>query len=214
LASIRHARGTSVAINGVWPFEAIDKIEARASFGLDAQALYIGFMGRTVNELAWCFEALEANLDRYPKLRLALCGAPADSLKGLPSVVAERVDYLGQLSPSETRKFATAIDLGLLPLENSKFNQSRFPIKFAEYLGAGALVLCSDIGECSRLGEGLPQVLKAGRTREQWINSFCQALDLITNRQIPKVDREALDNYLWDSICGKLLLTYRSQLNS
>ena len=73
-------------------------------------------------------------------------------MDGLPEQVKNNIDYLGSLSPLDTRYFAAAIDLGLLPLMKTPFNESRFPIKFAEYLAANLPVLCSEVGGVNEFG--------------------------------------------------------------
>ena len=215
LACQRHARNTLVLPNGIWPYEKRERREARMSLQLNPDALYVGFMGRTTNELAWCFEAMSQNLAVYPRLRFALCGAGPSFLEGLAPDVRERVDYLGQLTHLQTRDFAAALDLGLLPLEDNAFNQSRFPIKYAEYMAAGAPVLCSDVGECSHLSAGFPWVVSAGTTRQDWLGAFQKVLPRLAEGQVPRVSLEAVsDQFSWLEISRRLLHCYREALLS
>ena len=108
---------------------------------------------------------MAAHLDKFPALRLVLCGPPESAVLGLPETVRERVDYLGQLTPEATRDFVAALDIGLLPLDDNPFNQSRFPIKFSEHLATGVPLLCSMIGECRRLVPRFAWAVPAGTTR-------------------------------------------------
>ena len=215
LALERKAKRVSVIHNGYWAFKKIDKREARKSLGLQEDALYVGFMGRTVDEMAWCFEAVEQNQHHHENLRFALCGAPESSLDGISPLLRQKIDYLGVLSPLQTRNFAAAIDLGLLPLEDNSFNQSRFPIKFAEYMAAGTPVLASEVGECSYLASHFPWVIKAGKTKEDWLEAFEHALSLIKKRdQLLSVDYNILENVLsWNQISQKLAALYFSELS-
>jgi hypothetical protein len=87
LALERKAPKVSIIHNGFWPFAIPEKKAARESLSLDPQAVYVGFMGRAVSELSWCFEAFEMNLHRHENLRFALCGAPPDVLKGLSAPI-------------------------------------------------------------------------------------------------------------------------------
>lgn len=213
LAAARNAPRISVIPNGFWPFEIPDKKAARERLGLDPRATYVGFMGKTIAELSWCFEGLESGIHRHENLRFALCGPTPEALNGLSEDTRRRIDYLGSLPPLKTREFAAAIDLGLLPLENNSFNQSRFPIKYTEYMAAGTPVLCSEIGECQRLSVDFPWVFKAGKSRSQWLDSFERAVGMAVGGSLAQVDVNAIERSLsWDSIGKGLLDIYRSEL--
>jgi glycosyltransferase involved in cell wall biosynthesis len=214
LATQRQATYSSIIHNGYWPFEISDKRVAREKLNLQQNCSYVGFMGRTTHELSWCFEALEKNLSQYENLRFALCGPPESILDNISPQLRQRIDYLGNLSPLQTRDFATALDLGLLPLENNPFNQSRFPIKFAEYMAAGTPILSSEVGECSYLSTQLPWVIKAGKTKDQWFKSFDSALKLMNQGQLLAVNQNILEDVLsWSHISQKLANKYLSQLS-
>lgn len=210
----RNARKATVIHNGFWPFVIPDKKVARESLGLDPQALYIGFMGRTIAELSWCFEAFEINLYRYEDLRFALCGPSEQVLEKVPNHVQQKIDFLGNLPPFKTREFAAAIDLGLLPLEDNSFNQSRFPIKYAEYMAAATPVLCSDVGECAKISNNLPWVIKAGTTKQQWINAFDYGISLLKDNTLKKVNIDIIENlFSWNLISKNLLELYFLELS-
>lgn len=209
LALKRGARETTVLHNGFWSFEVPNKLAARERLGLLKDALYVGFMGRTCNELPWCFGAIEKYLSEYPQLRFALCGAPDSALKDLPEAVQERLDCLGSIPPLATRDFAAAIDLGLLPLEDTPFNQSRFPIKYAEYMAAGTPVLCSEVGECAQISEEFPWVLKAGKTQSKWEVEFGMALKALVSNQVTPVDILKVGQFFaWEILSSKLQNIY------
>jgi glycosyltransferase involved in cell wall biosynthesis len=214
LALSRRAAAASVIYNGIQPYQPLPRAAARTSLGLSPSAIYAGFMGRTCNELSWCIDALAGNLDRWPDLRLALCGFPAFLLDAIPERIRERTDFLGQLSPAATRDFAAALDLGLLPLEDSPFNQSRFPIKFAEYMAAGTPLLASEIGEPSVLARAFPWVLKAGKTYESWLAAFSRAIDQIAADAMPAVDQDVVRAaFSWNHLAANLLDLYHAHLS-
>jgi glycosyltransferase involved in cell wall biosynthesis len=102
---------------------------------------------------------------------------PQNVVDILPAEQRASIDYLGNLTPAQSQIFTRAIDCGLLPLEDTPFNQSRFPIKFAEYLAGGAHVIASAVGEFATLAQQLPGVTLAGQTRESWCSTLA-TLDL------------------------------------
>lgn len=211
------ARDVSVIYNGFWPLAYPDREDARRRLGLRPDAVYAGFMGRTADELPWCFDALAENQDQHPTLRLAVCGAPEEYLLNLSPAVRERVDYLGQLTPEETRAFAAALDLGLLPLADNLFNQSRFPIKFSEYMATGVPLLCSTIGECGQLAGRFSWAYPAGITRAEWLVAFRDAVNRIaqdragTRAKSMEVGR-LREEMSWDMLSHQLVAVYHSVL--
>ena len=206
-------RPVSVIHNGFWPGAYPDRAAARARLGLRPDALYAGFMGRTTAELPWCFDALAENMDRLPALRMALCGPPETSLSTLPARVRDRVDYLGHLTPAETRTFAAALDVGLLPLEDNRFNQSRFPIKFSEHLAAGVPLLCSTVGECGRLSERFPWAIPAGTTRAEWLRAFRTAVNRLASGDVPRYAPAVFEDLMsWGTLSRRLAEVYQAAL--
>ena len=209
----RAARAVTVIHNGSWSAPFPDRLTARVRLRLRADALYAGFMGRTWAELPWCFDAVAAYLGRFPALRLVLCGPPESAVLGLPELVRERVDYLGQLAPESTRDFAAALDIGLLPQDENPFNRSRFPIKFSEHLATGVPLLCSTVGECGLLVPRFSWALPAGTTRAEWVNAFGLALDRVSRGDVPAFDPHLFREHLsWDGLSRTLAKAYRVAL--
>jgi glycosyltransferase involved in cell wall biosynthesis len=214
LARDRSAPATQVIHNGYWPDRPFPEPHAaRLELGLDPAAFYFGFMGRTVSEFEWCLDPLALDTLLGSPVRLALCGMSPDLLASLAPSLRARVDYLGQLTPDQTRLFARGIDCGLLPLEDTAFNQSRFPIKFAEYLAAGAHVVASTVGECAALARQIPAVTLAGTDRHAW--SACFAPDHAPHFQIqPEAGPGSpLARLLgWDALALNLAQSYETLL--
>jgi len=209
------AVATQVIHNGYWPNQpAPTKFAARATTGLDQQAFYFGFMGRTFGEISWCMDALAAKAPSGREVRLALCGMPPDILDVLPAEQRASIDYLGNLTPAQSQIFTHAIDCGLLPLEDTSFNQSRFPIKFAEYLAGGAHVVASSVGEFADLAKHLPGVTLAGRTREVW-GATLNTIDLDRlETGFATTSNSVLARMLdWQVLAGQLQEFYSSRLS-
>ncbi len=215
LAIKRGAVTPTTIPNGVWQTKPTDKEAARRALGLKSDALYLGYMGRTADELDWCLSLITQNLSRHPNLRFAVCGPPESAFVSLSPHIRERIDYLGSLPPARIPTFASAIDLGLLPLKANAFNRSRFPIKFAEYLMGGAPVLCSNVGDCAKLGENLDGVYLAGNTQELWASRAAQVISSIAAKDFAPVSRGAVsDLFGWESIGARLESSYKEALNA
>jgi len=209
------AKGVTLLNSGSWPLPPLDRPTARARLGLRPDALYVGFMGRTAAELPWCFDALAEAAPHHPRLRLAVCGAPASYLQGLPPSVRGRVDYLGQLTPEDARTFAGCLDLGLIPLGANEFNLNRLPQKFGDHLGTGVPVLCSDVGECGRLAARFRGAVLAGHTRDDWVRAFAATVGRIAEGRVEPPDRAQFDRELsWLGLSQTLAGAYRSVLGA
>ncbi len=209
LALERGAQDVDIIPNGFWEYEVPAKGLSRQKLGLKPDVLYVGFMGKTGFELHWAFTAFAGCLKQGVDIRFALCGPNEDVMNGLSAEVRDRIDYLGSLSPADTRYFAAGMDLGLLPLMDTPFNQSRFPIKFAEYLAAGLPVLCSEVGEVNEYGKKYPWVIKAGVTEQEWITHFAEAVKMLIKGTIAPVDRDTVLNDLsWGGIAKQVEQLY------
>ena len=215
LALARGAAGTTVVPNGFWPAPPIDRAAARRRFGLADTAIVVGYMGHTVGELSWCFDALARTAAQHESLVLALCGPSAHALASIDVRVRSRITHLGVLPPTEIPHFVAALDLGLLPLADSPFNRSRFPVKFAEYLGGGRPVLLSDVGECAARAHDWAGVVNAGTTHDAWCAAFASAVDRIARGVELKVDSGEIERQLsWHVIGRGLDTTYRRLLDA
>ena len=214
LATAREARKVTLLYNPSPAVPVGEKSEIRRRLGLDPLALYVGFMGFTIAEIEWCLAVVHENAERFPSLRFAVCGPEKDALGTLPAALTGRVDALGRLSQAASREFAASLDLALLPLADTLFNRSRFPVKFSEYLMAGTPVLCSEVGECGRLAPTMPWVFGAGQTRDQWLAAFPIALEAVQQGHTPPVDQSAIhEMFSAQSVCCELLTAYRAELN-
>jgi len=209
MALKRGANSADIIHNGFWPYEVSNKQFSRRKLGLKEDAVYFGFMGRTGFELHWCFDALHKCLKHGLNIRIALCGPDSNILNNVPEHVRENIDYLGIFTPLETRDFSAAIDLGLLPLMDTDFNKSRFPIKFAEYMVAGLPVLCSEVGEINEYGKNFPWIIKAGIGQSEWEKCFIEAAKLMLKNQIAKVNMNVVAKSLsWEKISKQMEKVY------
>jgi glycosyltransferase involved in cell wall biosynthesis len=213
MARDRGARAVTLLHSGSWPSDAHDKTATRTRLGMRVDAIYAGFMGRTTAQLPWCYDALARSAPRYPSLRLAICGMPAREMDGLPPDLRERIDYLGHLAPATAKDFASCLDLALLPMQEDSFNLSRLPQKFGDHVAAGVPLLCSMVGECGLLAPRFPWVLPAGKTHEEWMSAFDDALIRVSRGDVPEFDPRLFEELLsWEGLSQTLADVYRSAL--
>jgi hypothetical protein len=213
LARERGGRNVNLLHSGSWPSEGLDKCATRARLGLQADAFYCGFMGRNTAELSWCFDALARSADRYPRLRLALCGMRESECDQAPADVRGRIDYLGHLTAALAKDFASCLDMCLLPMAENRFNLSRLPQKFGDYVASGVPLLCSTVGECGLLGPQFPWVLPAGTTQDQWVSAFCEAVGRVSQGDVPAFDPESVREHVsWEGLSESLVQIYRTAL--
>jgi teichuronic acid biosynthesis glycosyltransferase TuaH len=68
---------------------------------------------------------------------------------------APNVHYAGMVSAEQVPGYLAAIDVGLTPYGDTRFNQASFPLKTLEYLGAGVPVISTDLPAARWLREDL-----------------------------------------------------------
>jgi glycosyltransferase involved in cell wall biosynthesis len=218
LALKRGAVEVEVIHNGFWPALAADmpesRFELRRRFSLDPEAFYLAFTGFTPGEFDWCLDLL-ARFTDDPRIRFVCCGADArQAIAARSGAIAAKIDDLGLLSSADTRQLLHAVNVGLLPLDQTPFNESRLPIKFAEYLAAGLPVLCSDVGEVGRLARKLKGVMLLPAERHGWVDAgFNLIRDLLANRIVGQPDLSQLvDVISWPVMAAQLERIYLRHL--
>lgn len=212
-ARIRGAHSADVIHNGYWEGAPLtSKKETRQQLGLASDAYYYGFMGRTCAELDWCIDVFRTASPARKNMRLALCGMVESALPQMDEETRRKIDYLGCLPPDKADAFAKAIDCGLIPLEDTAFNQSRFPIKFVGHMAAGTDVICSKVGEISHLAQGNPRILLAGATRTEWRNALENHQSGTSTTITPT--SVASKDLLWPAIVSKLEAAYFRMLGA
>lgn len=204
---------TELIYMGYTPRALHDKAEARAELGLDRDALYLGYIGRTADQFDWCFDAIQEAVLRDPSVRMAVAGPLKALVEAAPAAVLPHIDYLGDLSPERAALCADAIDIGLLPMQDDTWNRSRLPAKFADYLSAGLHVVCSSVGECAQLGAVLEQVVPAGTTRHEWVAGVDEAINRCSQLPWPRRAQLSATELSWPAIAEKLEAYYLKSLS-
>ncbi|MEI6265399.1 MAG: glycosyltransferase [Sphingobacteriia bacterium] len=197
--------------NGFWPFSNEIKANINQIFKKENNNYYLGYIGKTAAELDWIIDAAKLILPKYPSVRFIIVGPAFSQVleSGLLSI--SNMQYLGEVTPSEATLIASSLDIGLLPLENTVFNQSRFPIKFFDYLSAGTPVYYSGIGELKQIGEKLNFVYEGGYSKNLWIEGLIQLVGEKIGETKPVIDIQQLNSiYSWQAIVAELEKIYQS----
>ncbi len=200
---------TNILYNGYWPITEENKTNVPSVFNKDPNLFYLGYIGKTAAELDWIIEAAKLIISKFPNVKFIIVGPAKSQIdqSGLASV--PNMQYLGEVDPSEARFISSKIDVGLLPLENTVFNQSRFPIKFFDYLTAGTPVYYSCIGELKSVGEHLPFVYEGGITQTEWIDGLVDLIKSKIDKEKDVIDMRLLEEkYSWQSLSNNLEKIY------
>ena len=205
LANIKHS---IILPNGFWP---ASKNQYNKQLNLFIKAnnhFYIGYIGKTAAELDWIIEA--ANLLKDKKIVFIIAGPNKQQVEKSGLLIMPNMKYLGEVTPEEAKTLTSDLDLALLPLEDTSFNQSRFPIKFFDYLNAGTPVFYSGVGELKSIAANTSFVYEGGSTKTEWIKNLINLLDDIINQPKPLIDISQLeDTYSWKAIASLLLKYYQ-----
>jgi len=157
---------SKILSNGYWPKELKSKVEMRKKWGLEDSIFYISYIGKTAGELDWILDSLDY-IDSF--VNLIIAGPSSTFLETIDERKKAKIKYLGEVTPEDAREIATASDLGLIPLENSLFNQSRFPIKFFDFLSVHTPVYMSEVGEIANIARGINSAIIGSSDREEWV---------------------------------------------
>lgn len=210
LRDIASTSKVEIIFNGFWPKEMVSKNLVRVKWGLDDNIFYLAYIGKTAGEMNWIQEALELFPFEF-NIGLIICGPDETLLKSLNLLKDNRIKYFGTVSPTEAYELAIASDLGLIPLEDSKFNHSRFPIKFFDFLSVGTPVYYSPIGDISKIGAKIGYAIEGPLVKKDWINFMPNAVNKVKQFKDNDIDvLKQLENYTWASIANTLVSFYKS----
>jgi len=167
--------------NGYTPCTPVERSVVRAEFGLPPESLLLLFMGWTPGETGWIFQAYREIRARNWPVELVWLGVPPDKVSGINVLGGAPLHFLGSRPRSEAMRVAQACDIGLLPLADTLFNQSRLPMKFADYVGAGLSVCCSAVGEIVELARHAPEQARLTQTGQ---DAWARGLFDLVERQL------------------------------
>ncbi|MFT3932734.1 MAG: glycosyltransferase [Chitinophagaceae bacterium] len=199
--------------NGFWPAIVPHKEEMRIKWKLDKGIFYLGYVGKTADELDWIVDGLNYLYEKgISCVKLIVCGPPRNFMEKSGFIKNENIVYLGEVKPTEAKEIACAVDLGMIPLEDNLFNQSRFPIKFFDFLTVNTPIYLSDVGEISIIGKELPAVYIGPTKKDLWIIELKNVVEsLKTKPQVNNIDG-LISNFSWPSISEDLITFYNQIL--
>lgn len=202
--------------NGFWPRELPSKVQMRLKWNFEPGIFYIAYIGKTAGELDWIIEAFDlVKKSRNLNVRLVIVGPPASQVNQYTETERGNMIYLGEVTPEESREIAAAVDLGLIPLENNFFNQSRFPIKFFDFLTVATPVYLSNVGEIALIGKDLDRAYVAPDGKGGWITSLSGVIQKINQGDDVNNDKKhILEEYSWLNLGVKLAHFYSERLKT
>ncbi len=131
--------------------------QIRSRLGLRADAFYVAFVGRLVEEkgVDTMLAALAQLTSRVPELRLLILGSgpEQDKLTALAKslCVAHRIDWRAQVPSPEVASYLQATDILCLPSLTRSNWKEQFGRVLVEAMAASAIVIGSSSGEIPRV---------------------------------------------------------------
>ncbi|RTL49087.1 MAG: glycosyltransferase [Sphingobacteriales bacterium] len=213
LQLLKPLNNVAIIKNGFWAKSLPQKTSLRKKWDLLDNTFYLGFIGKTADELDWVIGALlllkeQTNL----KVGLLIAGPPDSYVKPLLQQCKHQdsIRYLGNLSANDAVEVAAAIDLGLIPLADNAFNRSRFPVKFLDFLSVLTPVYVSDVGDVGQLARNLSGAFLGSSTKSNWITDIIPVVQQLTQGKQYLPDIEHLTPFSWQKIAEELVDFYQT----
>ncbi|TXT32948.1 MAG: hypothetical protein FD136_1186 [Chitinophagaceae bacterium] len=204
-----HSKST-ILYNGFWQTNSINFKDIHEYYKKESGLFYVGYIGKTAAELDWIIDAAKIVEKQYVQVKFIIVGPAKEQIEQSGLLSIPNMIYLGEVNSTQARYIASTLDLGLLPLEDSFFNRSRFPIKFFDYLTAGIPVFYSGVGELKVIGESLSFVFEGGVNKDTWIMNLIDLLGDMINKPPIAINIEGLaEKYSWISIAQSLENIYK-----
>lgn len=208
--SDRVIMGGSIVYNGFSSVFQYSKEYSKKYIGVDSDnaILLLSYTGRTNGELNWLAHLCSELVKESIEFRLLLCGPSDEQIRSSGLCEYSRVVSFGSVDSLFALHVANASDFGLLPLEESFFNKSRFPIKFFDYLSCGTAVYYSPVGELSKIGFSIEGAHMGPTSKDKWVEDFIRLVK--SNNYLLKPNPMSLyAQYSWKAQGDKLIKLYR-----
>lgn len=198
------SKNAKLIYNGFWK-QNLGKVSEELLFNESnkGHTLLLGYTGRTNGELIWLSYLCERIELLQLSVSIIICGPSEEQMVDSGLNRYKNVRYMGVVAPEKALAIAASVDIGLLPLEDTPFNKSRFPIKFFDYLTSGTTVFCSEVGEIGLLGKDIQGVVLAPGSKEEWVKSLLNLL--MSSKELPKPEIALLqDRFSWIAAAREL----------
>lgn len=165
----KHGR-YEVLRNGLPNHAYADPSEVYDRRAKDAGEFVIGWSGNLSNhphDLEVLGGAVRAAMDTDARIRFHVVG-DAEPVAQALNLDPSRVTGTGWLPFEEYHAALREIDLGLVPLVDSRFNRAKSHLKALEFSAAGALVITSPLPEQVHLAQKVPTGV--AHTEQEWEN--------------------------------------------
>lgn len=203
----RHAK-RSYLVPDPAQVEAFDA--RREAIATSESQFTIGWVGsrNTSANLFVAYEALEEAFSRNSNLHLRILGSEAAN-PALPKWEKVRASYVPRYDHARMVDEVLGMHVGLFPLFNTEDSRARGVLKATVYMGGGACVMASPVGQCRDL-------IRSGEngflceTKQEWID----ALDELASNQglrksigqnaLAEIRRDLSLRQCFDRLCASL----------
>ena len=206
-------QNVALIFNGYWPKAVPNKRDLRLKWGFKETAFYMAYIGKTADELDWVIAAHAYIQNKISiQVDLVIAGPPKDYVHQLlgDSVLIKNIQYLGILNADDAGSLAAAVDLGLIPLANNAFNQSRFPVKFLDFLSVQTPVYVSKVGEIGHIAEGLTGAFAGPAEKTNWVQGLLHVVNTITTNYPERPNKDELEPYTWLHLAQQQINFYKN----
>lgn len=150
-------------------YERSRKIDGRVVVG------WSGSLASHPHDLEALGGAVRAAMDADPQIHFRVIG-DAEPVTQALNLDPERVSGTGWLPFEEYHAALRSVDIGLVPLSETRFNRAKSHLKAMEFAAAGAIVLATDLREQQYLADRVPLALVSpGQVGEGWWMSHITA---------------------------------------
>lgn len=165
----------------------------------------IGWLGSRGNlpYLEKLAPALAELVRRFPNATIAVCSESQPNLSGLPYI---HVPW----SPALERPFLASLTIGLVPLDDTPWEQGKFSYKLLQYMASGRPCVASPVGTNREL-LARAQIGLAAATHEQWVEALSTLLtDRATAEQMGATARAlVVSDYSVQALAPRLAEIFR-----
>jgi glycosyltransferase involved in cell wall biosynthesis len=98
-------------------------------------------------------------------------------------------------------------DIGIIPLVDDSFNQSKSNLKFLEYAAMGIPIICSDVPSYRNIAKNMDNCIVVNNTELSWYNALKLLIDdfYLRKKIADNARASLLDNYITEDLADNFL---------